>query len=106
LREVVTLDSDSLLYIASADNYVELYWLENGQTKKILLRKTLTEVEKEIKKQFQHIERCHNSLIVNINQIKAISGNSGGYRIILNNIDSAIPISRKYKDNFLKLLGQ
>lgn len=106
LREVVTLDSDSLLFITSADNYVELYWLENRRVKKILLRKTLTEVEKEIKKQFQHIERCHNSFIVNINQIKAISGNSGGYRIILNNIDSAIPISRKYKGNILKLLGQ
>jgi DNA-binding LytR/AlgR family response regulator len=105
-REVVALDSDSLLYITSADNYVELYWLENGQTKKILLRKTLTEVEKEIKKQFHHIERCHNSYIVNINQIKTISGNSGGYRIFLNNIDSTIPISRKYKDNFLKLLSQ
>jgi hypothetical protein len=106
LREVVTLDSDSLLYIASADNYVELYWLENGQTKKILLRKTLTEIEKEIKKKFHHIERCHNSYIVNINQIKTISGNSGGYKIILNNIDFTIPISRKYKGNFLTLLSQ
>lgn len=106
LREVVTLDSDSLLYIASANNYVEIYWLENGQTKKILLRKTLTEVEKEIKKQFHHIERCHNSYIVNINQIKTISGNSGGYRIILNGIDSLIPISRKYSNIFFKLLNK
>lgn len=47
LREAVTVDSISLLYIASADNYVELFWLEGGQIKKILLRKTLTEIEKK-----------------------------------------------------------
>lgn len=104
LRDVVTIDSNSLLYIASAENYVELNLSENGQTKKMLLRNTLTEVEKEIKKQFNHIQRCHNSYIVNVNQIKNISGNSGAYRIILNNIDFHIPISRKYKNNFFKLL--
>jgi len=105
LREVFTIDSSSLLYIASADNYVELFWLENGNIKKILLRKTLSEIEKEIKRQWQHIERCHNSYIVNINQIKSISGNSGGYRIILNGIDSFIPVSRKYSNIFFKLLN-
>jgi len=84
---------------------VELFWLENGNIKKILLRKTLSEIEKEIKRQWQHIERCHNSYIVNINQIKSISGNSGGYRIILNGIDSFIPVSRKYSNIFFKLLN-
>ena len=103
LREVFTIDSNSLLYMASADNYVEMYWLENEQIKKILLRKTLTEIEKEIKGQWQHIKRCHNSYIVNLNQIKSISGNSGGYRIIFNGIDSQIPISKKY-NNILQML--
>lgn len=105
LREVFTIDSNSLLYIASADNYVEIHWLKNGQVQKLLLRKTLTEVEKEVKRQCHHIERCHNSYIVNINQIKSISGNTGGYRIILNAIDPPIPVSRKYTGNFLKLLS-
>jgi DNA-binding LytR/AlgR family response regulator len=104
LRDVVTIDSNSLLYIATAENYIELNWFENGQTKKMLLRNTLAEVEKEIKKQFCHIQRCHNSYIVNVNQIRTISGNSGGYRIILNNIDFSVPISRKYKNDFFKLL--
>ena len=106
LRDVISVDSNSLLYITSADNYVELYWLENKQIKKCLLRKTLTEMEKEIKRQCKHIERCHHSYIVNINQIKSISGNSGGYRIILNGIDSPFPVSRKYKGTLFKLLNQ
>ena len=80
--------------------------LEKGQIKKCLLRKTLTEIEEEIKRQCQHIRRCHNSYIVNIKQIESISGNSAGYRIILNNIDSPIPVSRKYKNIFFKQLSQ
>ena len=102
LREVLTIDSNSLLYIVSSDNYVEIHWLENGQARKSLLRKTLAETEKDIKRQCRNVERCHNSYIVNINQIKNISGNSGGYSIILNNIDFAIPVSRKYKNSFFK----
>lgn len=104
MRDVFTIDSDALLCIISADNYVEINWLENEQTKKILLRNTLTGIEKEIKKQATHIQRCHNSYIVNLNQIKTISGNTGGYRIILNKTDIEIPISRKYKSRFFELL--
>jgi hypothetical protein len=104
LGEVLTVDSNSLLYIASADNYVEINWLDRGRVRKTLLRKTLKEIEKEVKNQCQHIERCHNSYIVNINKIKTISGNTGGYRIIFNNIDFPIPISRKYKKHFFKQL--
>lgn len=106
LSEVVTFDSESLLYISSADNYVEINRLENGQLKRFLLRKTLTEIEKEVKSQCRHIERCHNSFIVNINQIKSISGNSAGYRINFNENISPIPVSRKYKDSFFKIMSQ
>jgi hypothetical protein len=105
LREVVTIGSNALLYIVSSDNYVELNWFEEGRIKKSMLRNTLADTEKEIKKQVSHIQRCHNSYIVNINQIKTVSGNSGGYRITLNNTDYTIPISRKYKDGLLKLLA-
>jgi hypothetical protein len=105
-REVLTVDSNLLLYITSAENYVEIHWLDSGQVRKTLLRKTLTEIEKEAKNQCQHIERCHNSYIVNINQIKSIAGNSGGYRIILNSIDTTIPVSRKYYNSFFKRLKQ
>ncbi|HEY4788041.1 MAG TPA: LytTR family DNA-binding domain-containing protein [Bacteroidales bacterium] len=102
LREVLTIDSNSLLYITSADNYAEIHWLDKGQMRKTLLRTTLTGIEKEISNQCRHIERCHHSYIVNMNQIKSISGNSGGYRITLHSIESPIPISRKYNDRFLK----
>ena len=106
LRNVISVDSSALLYITSADNYVELHWLEDNTLKKCLLRKTLTEIEKELQEQCNHIKRCHYSYIVNIHQIKSISGNTGAYKIILNNIDFPIPVSRKYKSSLFRLLNQ
>ncbi len=102
MREIITVDSNSVLYITSTDNYVEIHCLAKDQVKKSYLRNTLTEIEKEIKKQYNYFERCHNSFIINVNQIKTVSGNSGGYNIILNN-NISIPISRKYANRFINL---
>jgi hypothetical protein len=104
LKDVITVDSNSLLYLAAVGNYVEVHWIERGQVHKFLLRITLKELERKLKKQCQHFARCHNSYIININQVNSISGNSGGYRIMLNCIKPAIPVSRKYSDNILTLL--
>ncbi len=106
LAKVLTIDSSSLLYITSADNYIELCWKENGQIKKTLLRNTLTHVLDEINKQCDFITRCHHSYVVNLKQIDSLSGNSAGYKIILNGISFPIPVSRKYRDVFLEHLKE
>ncbi len=106
LSDVITVDSDSLLYIVSADNYAEVNWLERGRIKKYLIRKTLTELEKELKKQCRYILRCHNGYIVNANKINSVSGNSGGYMIFIQGIVKPIPVSRKYKEAFFKAISQ
>ena len=85
---------------------MEIHLLEGKQVKKYLIRKTLKEIELELKIKYNHFVRCHNSYIVNIYQIKAITGNSGGYKILLNNIDNPVPISRKYKNSFLELISK
>jgi hypothetical protein len=103
--QVLTIDSNSLLYITSADNYIELFWKENAQIKKTLLRNTLTNIEGEIKKQCEYITRCHHSYVVNLKKIDSLSGNSAGYKIILDGISFPIPVSRKYIDVFLKRLS-
>ncbi len=104
MKEFLTVDPGSLLYLASADNYVEVCRLENGEIKRSLLRNTLSEAGKELVKQFESARRCHNSFIVNLNRIKSIEGNEAGYRIILDGTDSVIPISRKYKKDIFGYL--
>jgi hypothetical protein len=104
--QVLTIDSNSLLYITSADNYIELFWKEGGQIKKTLLRNTLTNIEKEIKKQYNFISRCHHSYVVNLKQIDSFTGNSAGYKIVIHGISVPIPVSRKYIDGFIKKLDR
>ena len=106
LNEAITMEADSLLYITSEDNYAEITWFKEGQIKRNLIRKTLSDLEKELKNQSGHFERCHNGYIVNINRIKSVSGNSGGYRISIDGTDKQIPVSRKYREGFFRAVNR
>lgn len=105
LHEVITMESASLLYITSEDNYAEITWLKEAQVKRNLIRKTLADLEKELGNQSGQFVRCHKGYIVNINRIKSVSGNSGGYRISLDGIEKQIPVSRKYVEDFSRAVN-
>lgn len=106
LGEVITIEANSMIYISSKDNYVEIHWLENGFEKHALLRNTLSNIEKEISTQNSSIKRCHRGYIINMNRIKTFTGNEAGYKILLECIDFPIPVSRKYKKSILQYLKQ
>ena len=103
-RDNITLYLIDLLCITSADNYIDVYYLESKVLKHNLLRNTLNNIEKQIAKNSQSIKRCHKSFIVNVDLVKSISGNATGYKIELEGVEFLIPISRKYKDDILKYL--
>ncbi|RLD24503.1 MAG: hypothetical protein DRI54_06055 [Bacteroidetes bacterium] len=104
-RDNITLNLSDLLYITSADNYIDVYYLESKVLKHNLLRNTLNNIEKQITKNYQSIKRCHKSFIVNIDLVKSVSGNASGYKIELKRVELLIPISRKYKDDIFKYLN-
>ena len=104
-RDNITLNLSNLLYITSADNYIDVYYLESKVLKHNLLRNTLSNIEEQIAKNSQSIKRCHQSFIVNVDLAKAVSGNASGYKIELVEVESLIPISRKYKDDIFKYLN-
>lgn len=104
-RENITLNLNDLLYITSADNYIDVYYLKGSILKHNLLRNTLNNIEEQISKNNQSIKRCHKSYIVNTTVVKSVSGNASGYKIELKGVDFLIPISRKYKDEIFKHLN-
>lgn len=104
-RDNITLNLNDLLYITSADNYIDVYYMESKALKHNLLRNTLHNIEEQIAKNFQSIKRCHKSFIINIELVKSISGNASGYKIKLEGVEFLIPISRKYKDDIFKYLN-
>jgi DNA-binding LytR/AlgR family response regulator len=103
-KENITLKLSDLLYIASADNYIDVYYLEQGLVKHNLLRNTLNNIEEQTSGSYPDIKRCHKSYIVNTSLVKSVFGNASGYKIELKGAKFPIPVSRKYKDDLFKHL--
>ncbi|MBU1820506.1 MAG: LytTR family transcriptional regulator DNA-binding domain-containing protein [Bacteroidetes bacterium] len=93
-KDSLTLTTQSLLYIESADNYAEVVYWENEKKEKKLLRSSLSRIEEQIGA--PDIVRCHRSYIVNLHQVESISGNAQGYKLQLKNEVTTIPVARRY----------
>jgi hypothetical protein len=91
-NERFSLNLTDLVYIVAKDNYSEIYWNENGNISRKLLRVTLKHVEAQLTNQF--IVRCHRSYLINVQSIESISGNANGYKLQMKNADVEIPVSR------------
>ncbi len=91
--EELTLEANNILYINSADNYIEVHFLLKGIVQKQVLRNTLKQVEEETKNHTQ-LMRCHRGYMVNINRVNKISGNAQGYKLHFSETDIRVPVSR------------
>ncbi|MEM1119611.1 MAG: LytTR family transcriptional regulator DNA-binding domain-containing protein [Bacteroidota bacterium] len=89
----------NLIYLESADNYVNIFYKEKEKIQKKLLRSTLTNIEAQITT--PHVQRCHRSYMLNLRQIKHVDGNSRGLQLQLLDLDKVIPVSRKYVKKIL-----
>lgn len=99
-NDSLSIELDRLLYIRSADNYVDVCYTE-GENNKVshkLIRNSLTGIEQ---KQINPLlVRCHRSYIVNKKHLKSVKQNSVGNYLAVNFTDEEIPLSRKYKEQF------
>ena len=101
-KDQIVLSSDSFLYGRAQDNYVELYYLEQDQLKKFLIRSTLRSLVQSV--DATTISRCHRSYIVNLLHIKALKGGNQDITVYLHPLDTQIPVSRSYKEAVLTKL--
>jgi DNA-binding LytR/AlgR family response regulator len=101
--EQISIPKPDFLFAVAADNYVELHYLENGSTKKSLIRNTLTRLEETIKQETK-IVRCHRAYLVNLAQVRNFSGNAQGLKLELNGTSEQIPVSRKMVPEIKSLL--
>jgi len=98
----ITLAISSFLYGKAQNNYVELYYLEENQMKKFLIRSSLHNLVNSI--HTPAVARCHRSYMVNLLAVKAIKGGSQEVNLFLEPFDIAVPASKSYKDAVLKHL--
>jgi hypothetical protein len=102
-KEEVEIRLQELLFIKSADNYVEIYRTENDKIKRIFLRSSLKRIEQDLK-EHPFLFKCHRAFLVNIKNISRVAGNSQGYQLIFKGIEYAIPVSRNTSKNLFKLV--
>lgn len=92
-------DLKDLIYLEADSNYTNLYFVEN---KKIVASKTLKEFQDLLPD--DHFYRPHNSYIINLSYVSKYIKGDGGQIQLLNG--SLVDVSRKHKDEFLKLINK
>lgn len=92
-KEVLTVHPDDLLFIISADNYVQVYTRKTAGATPVMLRGSLKKMEEQLASQPQFF-RCHRMYLVNLRAVEAVSGNAQGLRLHLSGSDELVPVSR------------
>ncbi|MBL7111131.1 MAG: LytTR family transcriptional regulator [Bacteroidales bacterium] len=91
----LNLKYKDIVYIKSADNYIEICYMGNGVVEKKLLRSTLRNIESQLVHQ-RNFLRCHRTSIVNMIYLDKLVRSYGSYSLKLNCCDDTVPVSRQY----------
>lgn len=97
--ESIKLLVSEVAFIRSADNYVEVVYLEDGVFRKKLIRNTLKEMEIQVRS-FPNFVRCHRVCIVNTVFIEKLNKGQDNHWITIRGYEEKIPVSRQ---NVLRL---
>lgn len=103
-KDQITLSLGNFLYGKSQDNYVELYYLENEQLKKFLIRSSLQKLTKSINT--FAIVRCQRSYMVNLLQVASVKGGNQELTLHIDHFNTTIPVSKSYVSSTLETLHE
>ena len=93
--ENLSLPVSDVVFIKSADNYVEVVYREGENFKKKLIRNTLKNIEQQIK-QYSNFVRCHRICIVNTHHIEKLNKDYSNFWLTIKGYNEQIPVSRQY----------
>lgn len=93
----ISIKRNNLLYIESADNYVNIWYMNKGKLTKFMLRNSLKAIEESLAD--TSVLRCHRSFIANFEQVKVIRRQKDGIYLEFG-IEKVpdIPISKTYNE--------
>jgi len=101
-KDDLSVDVNALLFIRSANNYIEVFWQEKNGIRSQLVRCTLKHAE-DVFKDYPFIFKCHRAFIVNINHVKKVEGKSQGYTLYVGGDEYTVTVSRNYIPQFKEL---
>ena len=91
----IRIQVSEIVFVKSADNYVEVAYREGSEVKKKMIRNTLRNIEQQLK-EFNNFIRTHRSSIVNIQYIDKLNKNFNTYWLSLDETKETVPVSRQY----------
>ncbi len=98
----LSVDIENLLYIESADNYVNIYYSNKGKFSRFVLRATLKSIEENFAD--CDLVRCHRSYVVNFMKVKVLHKEKDGLYLDLDFEKSPeIPVSKTYASAIVDL---
>jgi hypothetical protein len=100
-----SIKKENLLYLESAENYVNICYLNKGKVSKYLLRDTL----KKLEENFSGTEfiRCHRCYIVNFEKVKVIRKDKDGLKLEFDNPSvTDIPVSKTYVNTVMQTFSK
>ena len=104
-EEIFTLDLHHFIFAKAEGNYVEVYSQNGEKPSRTVIRYTLKEMEEQLKA-YDFIFRTHRSFLVNLHQVKQVSGNAQGLEVVVHGISEKIPVARGRVDTFSQAIQQ
>jgi predicted house-cleaning noncanonical NTP pyrophosphatase (MazG superfamily) len=102
-KDSLAIKVSQLLFIRSANNYIEVFWKEGDVVKNQMVRCSMAYSE-ELLKEYKFIIKCHRSYIVNISYIDRFEGNLQGYKLFFDKINFPIPVSKNFASKLQELI--
>ena len=100
----LSVTKDNLLYIESADNYINVWYMKSNLPKKLMLRNTLKRTAELLAD--TNVMRCHRGFMVNMEQVKVLRREKESFYLELG-VEGIkdIPVSKTYGDAVMKWLS-
>lgn len=95
-HETFTFLKHELLFLRSADNYVEIFLLKNRNVQRLMLRTALSRLIDQLDDDV--FLQTHRSYIVNLDQPLRFEGKSPNYQLVFENMPDieSVPVSKTY----------
>lgn len=91
----LSLPVENVVFMKSANNYVEVCFKTKDNYQRQLIRNTLKTVEQQIRP-YTNFIRCHRTCIVNIYYVDRLKQAYNNHWLMLKDYDEPLPVSRQY----------
>jgi len=101
----LSVKSENLYYIETADNYVQVHYQNLGKMQVLMIRNSMKNIEWRFKD--TSLMRCHRSYLVNLKKVQMVKRVEGEMQLDFNDEKiAALPVSRAYANQVMRYFAK